>query len=119
MTEMDFSKADGIAYVSVNGTDHKFHFIADGGRPVLEIYVDAKPGDLFLPIRINAVGAPPDAAQATKGMTVMAHIVTSEDGDTPDGILSVPDMEPIASYIVPRIATMMARVYVPTSDTDG
>lgn len=105
-----------ITYVGANGSDHLFHFLADGDRPVLEIYVDEnaasnsdKPN---LPIRINGVGHPLDNVQVTKGLTHAEPVHAVKDGQ--DGIELHICVGCLASYVLPRIVTLMARVYVPT-----
>lgn len=93
-----------IKHITKNGQRHVFHFLADGNRPVLEIYVDESTDtDAKLPILINGVGKGPDDIQQTKGTT---HADVSGDKTRIC-------MNCLAKYIVPRIATLMARVYVP------
>lgn len=114
----------GIAYVGENAGSHLFHFLADGDRPVLEIYVDVKDATDFeaeLPIYINGVGHPLDNRQITKGLTklVMMGSPSTDDTDVPDGVQIVPDPRYVAIYVVERIHTLMARVYVPKQDAEG
>lgn len=114
----------GIMYVGENAGSHLFHFLADGDRPVLEIYVDVKDVTDFeadLPIYINGVGRPLDDRQITKGLTrlTMALSPSTDDTDVPDGMQIVPDPRLIAIYVVERIHTLMARVYVPKQDAEG
>lgn len=108
----------GLAYVGENSGSHLFHFLADGDRPVLEIYVDVKDTTDFeaeLPIYINGVGRPLDDRQVTKGVTKLTMVEGPATGDTevPDGVMIVPDPRFVALYVVERIHTLMARVYVP------
>lgn len=101
-----------IKHVSKNGARHTFHYLADGDRPVLVIYVDESPeADAKLPILINGVGKGPDDIQQTKGVT-HAAVQVSEDGAKPYICINC-----LARYVVPRIGTLMARVYVPTEVT--
>lgn len=107
---------DGIAYVGETKGRHKFHFLADGDRPVLEVYVDladTKPGVEEMPIYINGIDFPEQKMQVTKGLTKMIPVAQVDDDGIPDGVTVVPDPALIVAYIVPRTATMMARVYVP------
>lgn len=110
----------GLAYVGENAGSHLFHFLADGDRPVLEIYVDVKDTtdmDAELPIYINGVGKPLDDRQATKGVTKLAMIESPADADgIPSGIMVIPDLRFVAIYVVERIHTLMARVYVPKAE---
>ena len=102
-----------LMLANVDGIRHIFHIMADGDRPILEIHVDATPGAETLPILINAVGAPVENAQRTKGLTVIDSIPSTDSDGMPTGMTAIPNVMGIASYIVPRIHTMMARVYVP------
>lgn len=101
---------DGLEYLGVHGGDHVFNGMADGDRPVIVIYVkDSDDDDEQLPIRINGVGNPPDDVQETHGITHMTAEITD------DGVTRMPCIKCIAGYMIPRIATMMARVYIPQS----
>jgi hypothetical protein len=109
---------DGLAYVGEIDGRHKFHFLADDNRPVLEVYVDlanSKPGVEEMPIYINGVNHPTERMQITKGVTRLVPIASEDLDGIPQGVTIVPDPELIVKYIVPRTATMMARVYVPKS----
>ena len=113
----------GLAYVGENAGSHLFHFLADGDRPVLEIYVDVKnPTDMEaeLPIYINGVGRPLDDRQITRGVTKLAMVESppTDDTEVPSGIMVIPDLRYVAVYVVERIHTLMARVYVP-KQTEG
>lgn len=113
----------GLAYVGENAGSHLFHFLADGDRPVLEIYVDVKDiTDMTadLPIYINGVGRPLDDRQITKGLARLTMVESPADADgIPTGIMIVPDPRLVAIYVVERIHTLMARVYVPKTDAEG
>lgn len=106
-----------IVYVGASGTDHLIHFLADGDRPILEIYVDEKDvvdeqdGQQMLRIRINGIGRPLDDIQPTRGTT---HTLAKIDEN---GVETRICVTCLARYIVPRIATMLARVYVPKDVT--
>lgn len=110
----------GFAYVGENAGSHLFHFLADGDRPVLEIYVDVKDLTDFntdLPIYINGVGRPLDDRQITKGITRLTMVEGPEDSDgLPSGVQIVPDPRLVAVYVIERIHTLMARVYVPKAE---
>lgn len=114
----------GLAYVGEkNAGTHLFHFLADGDRPVLEIYVDVKNTtdmDAELPIYINGVGKPMSDRQITKGLTRLTIIESgTSDTEVPSGIMIIPDMRYIAIYVIERVHTLMARVYVPKDITEG
>lgn len=102
---------DTIIHVGVNGSDHLFHLIADGGRPVLEIYVDEN--DPTYVIRINAVGASLDNIQSTKGHTHTDLQYTEDVNGIPDGVKPFICIACIGTYVIGRIPTLMARVYLP------
>lgn len=107
---------DSIAYVNTVGTRHTFYCLADGDRPVLAVYVDDVPGaGDELPILIGHVNGDPSTIQETKG-TARADVVPVTDavGDV-IGLDRRVCLKSIAAYVVPRTATMMARVYVPTN----
>lgn len=102
-----------LRYVGSSDNRHLFHFLADGDRPALEIYVNAKPGEDKLPIFINAVGAPLDDMQETKGLTHMTSKLDTDVDGAPLGVTPLVCINCLAGYIVPRIHTLMTRVYVP------
>ena len=111
----------GLLYVGETAGSHLFHFLADGDRPVLEIYVDVKDLTDFeaeLPIYINGVGKPLDDRQITKGVTKLTMVEGPSDSDSeaPSGVMIVPDPRYVALYVVERIHTLMARVYVPKTN---
>lgn len=105
---------DNITFVETIGTRHTFHCLADGGRPVLVVYVDDVPGaSEQLPILIGAVGADPSSAQSTLGVThADVKPITDPSGDV-IGVERRVCVKHIARYVVPRTATLMARIYVP------
>lgn len=103
-----------LVHVGKNGNDHLIHFTGDGDRPLLEIYVEEKPNDIDakLPIRINGVGHPLDNVQVTAGLS---HVTVSADEN---GVTKSVCLNCIATYVVPRIHTLMGRVYVPKVTAD-
>lgn len=112
-----------LEYIGMVGTQHQINFLADGDRPVLEIYVDAPDTDLDKDrvIHIKGVGKPLDDMQSTHGITRLMLIAepTKADEVIPDGLKIVPNLELVALYVIPRIHTLMARVYVPKGVTEG
>jgi hypothetical protein len=106
---------DGFGYVGMKGNLHHMECLADGGRVVLDVYVDDAPvmteesGERNAKIYINRAGGGLEDMQVTFGMT---HIVTMPEGD---GLLRFPCPMCVASYIGPRTATMMARIYLPVN----
>lgn len=95
-----------ITYVGKSDGDYfeLFHFLADGGRPVLEILVD--PEDKIWISGVTGLTIP----QVTNG-EVHRHKDDEFEAvgiDTQHVCLGA-----IAAYVVPRVATLMARVYVP------
>ena len=109
---------DNITYVGKgeNAAD-LFHCIADGNRPVMTIAVD-----IHDCIWIGPVNAKPSQMQKTKGV-VHRHPLDESDEILSQAILGVPATDvcsgSIAQYIVPRTATMMARVYCPQVSVDS
>jgi hypothetical protein len=105
-------KMDGLEYVGKgeNNSDI-FHCIADGNRPVLEIAVDVQDN-----IWIGRVGVSGFQMQMTKGK-IHRHPLDESDEILSQALIGEPPtdvcVDSIAQYIVPRIATMMARVYCP------
>jgi hypothetical protein len=100
-----------ITYVRQDGNFEVFHYLADGNRPVLNILVDT-----LDQIWIAAVEPPlnyvTNTPQLTKGV---AHRHTDEVLQTMGVTLETVCLQSIAAYIVPRIGTMMARVYCPNT----
>lgn len=93
----------------VNGR-HRFDVLADGNRPVLEVFVnESTDEDARLPIFVKGVGKGLDDLQATKGTT---HAVVKIDESGAQVWICVNCM---VRYLVPRLVTLMARVYVPTN----
>jgi hypothetical protein len=111
-TLMRTRRADvDITYVGKSEGDYfdLFHFMADGDRPVLEILVS--PDNKIWVAGMTGLSIP----QETKG-TVHRH---KDDEFEAVGI----DTEhvclgSIAGYVVPRIATLMARVYCPAQHAE-
>ena len=90
-----------------------FHFLADGNRPVLQIVVDSQDRMWIGPVKCLGW-----EMQLTKG-TVHRHPTDEADEILANAMnLPVTDicMDAVVNYIVPRIATMMARVYCPKVD---
>lgn len=91
----------------VNGR-HQFNILADGNRPVLEIFVDESADEgAKLPIFVKGVGKGLDDLQATKGLT---HAAVKVDES---GVQVWICANCIVRYVLPRIVTLMARVYLP------
>ncbi len=89
----------GFAYVGKHETGMDLiHLLADGDRPVLEVYVNSA-GKIF----VNGVGRPVDDMQLTKG-EVHFHEHEGQEIVCPNAFMS---------YMIPRMHTLMARVYVP------
>lgn len=100
-----------ITYVGTSGggSFELYHFLADGNRPVLEILVDRDDK-----IWICKIGE--DMPQVTKG-EVHRHL--NEELAPVIGVENATEvcLGSIAAYVVPRIATLMARVYCPRVHT--
>lgn len=96
-----------ITYVgeSDGGSFELFHYLADGNRPVMEILIDREDK-----IWISKVGE--GVPQITKGEV---HRHTDEELGEFLGKenVSFVCLGAIAAYVVPRIDTLMARVYCP------
>lgn len=95
-----------ITYVGKSNGDYfeVFHYLADGDRPVMEILVC--PDDKIWISATNGLSIP----QETKG-AVHRHVDEQLEAagiDTEYVCLGA-----IAAYVVPRIGTLMARVYCP------
>lgn len=102
-----------ITYVGKSEGDYfdLFHFVADGDRPVLEILVS--PDDKIWVAGAGGYGQL--VPQETKG-TVHRHKDEQLEAagiDTEHVCLGS-----ISGYVVPRIATLMARVYCPAQHAD-
>lgn len=101
---------------SDGGTFELFHLMADGDsdgqnrRPVLEILVDAEDKIWVAGVPSATVGLPATLPQVTKG-TVHRH--TDEQLEVAGIDTSYVCLGAVAAYVVPRIATLMARVYCP------
>lgn len=95
-----------VTYVGKSEGDYfdLFHFLADGDRPVLEVLVD--PYDQIWICGVTGLSIP----QVTLGKTHRHSIV--------DGVEPVICLKSVATYVVPRIATLMARVYCPAKPAD-
>ena len=106
---------DGIEYVGIvvigSTVTHKFHMLADGNRPVLDVYVADMINQEKMPILINRHGAPFADTLKTLGETHADVQLTVVDGQ--EGLTRTMCEACIVTYIVPRTATMMARVYLP------
>jgi hypothetical protein len=107
-----------ITYVGKSDGDYfdMFHYLADDQsekrdgsqrRPVMEILVD--PTDSIWVCGVNGLSIP----QPTKG-TVHRH--TDEQFEAAGIDASYVCLGSVAAYVVPRIATLMARVYCPTPE---
>jgi hypothetical protein len=92
-----------MQYVGENAGMFKIYFLADGDRPVLEISVMKTDGS----VKVGRVDGPLDDILATKGMTHIVDVITE------NGASKLPCMNCLAVYVVPRIVTLMARVYAP------
>jgi hypothetical protein len=101
-----------IMYVGKSEGDYfeLFHYLADGNRPVLEILINPDNEIWVAGVSGFGVGIP----QLTKG-TVHRH----KDEQLEDAGIDTEHvcLRAIASYVVPRIATLMARVYCPNVKT--
>jgi hypothetical protein len=92
-----------ITYVGKSDGDYfdLYHFLADGNRALLEILVSPD-----MSIWIAGVGGFGIAVpQLTKGVAHSHSIV--------EGIEPVVCLKSVAGYVIPRISTLMGRVYVP------
>ena len=106
---------DGIEWVSKTAGWHTFHCLADDMRPIMALFVNENDPDCAIwigDIRMaHMIGETWNFAQITKGRT---HLHVDHD-ITDEGVTRHVRVcpGPIVQYIVPRSATMMARVYVP------
>lgn len=82
-------------------------FYADGDRPIMKAY--ANENDDLHQIYIKAINVPDAVAQVTLGV---ANFDSKIDEN---GVKKVLDVNSIIEYVVPRIVTLMARLYVPKS----
>lgn len=100
---------DNIRYNTAlsTGTTHVFDCTADGDRTIMHVVVEDVVGTEELVIKIMPIGFGTDQAEDTLGRT---HVrVTLDENGTQRHVCS----NCIVSYIVPRTATMLARLYVP------
>lgn len=88
---------------------HTVIFYADGDRPILKVFVDEN--DDLHQIYVQAVNAPKSEAQPTKGVAKFVSHVSET------GVQLLLDPKSVINYVVPRIVTLMARVYVPKNVT--
>lgn len=97
-----------ITYVGKSDGDYfdLFHYLSDGNRPVLEILVS--PDNEIYVAGVGGYGQL--VPQLTKG-TVHRH--TDEQLEQAGIDTEYVCLGAVASYVVPRIATLMARVYCP------
>jgi len=100
-----------ITYVGRSEGDYfdLYHFLADGQRPVLEILID--PANAIWVAGVTGLSVP----QVTKGQV---HRHTDEELAAAIGEDNATTicLGSIAAYVVPRIATLMARVYCPVTE---
>ena len=89
-----------------------FYLMADGGRPVLEILVDSDNKIWVAAVPTGYGSLLATLPQQTKGE---AHRHTDEQLAEAIGYDNATEicLGAIAAYVVPRIATLMARVYCP------
>jgi len=90
---------------------HTFHMLADGNRPVLAMFVNENDPELVIwvgdPRLAHLIKETWTGAQQTLGR---AHTHPKIDES---GVTTIVCIGSIASYVLPRIATLMARVYLP------
>jgi hypothetical protein len=96
---------------SEGGTFDLFHFLSDGNRPVLEILVSKEDNSIWV-AGIDTTYILTTLPQRTKGVAHRHPLET--DGVTFGEYVC---MESVLVYILPRIVTMMARVYCPKDST--
>lgn len=91
-----------------------FHYLADGNRPVLEILVDSDDKIWIAAVPTEYGPLLATLPQQTKGE---AHRHTDEQLAQAIGFENATTIciGAIAAYVVPRIATLMARVYCPAT----
>jgi len=97
-----------ITYVGKSEGDYfdLYHYLSDGGRPVMEILVS--PDDKIWVAGCGGFGQ--GVPQETKG-TIHRH--TDEQLEAVGIDTAYVCLGSVAAYVVPRIATLMARVYCP------
>lgn len=100
-----------ITYVGKSNGDYfdLFHYLSDGNRPVMEILVSPDNVIWIAGTCGYGVGVP----QETKGRV---HRHTDDELEAAGIDTAYVCLGAIAAYVVPRIATLMARVYCPTSE---
>ena len=108
-----------LTYVGKDESDNDlFHYLADGNRPVMVIAVQPHNDSVW----IGPVDAKGWQMQKTKGV-VHRHPLDESDEILSQAILGVSATDvcvgSIMQYILPRIATMMARVYCPQVKADA
>lgn len=96
-----------ITYEGVSQGWEKFYFRADGDRPVLEILI---PGNDRIYVASVKDGDP--VVYETMGMV---HRHTDEALEAAGIDTQYICLGSVKSYVVPRIATLMARVYCPST----
>jgi len=99
-----------ITYVGKSEGDYfeLFHYLADGNRPVLEILVSPDDKIWISGVDGHGNGIP----QETKGE---AHRHTDDELEAVGIDTKYVCLGAVAAYVVPRIATLMGRVYCPKS----
>lgn len=99
-----------ITYVGKSEGDYfdLFHYLSDGNRPVMEILVSPDNVIWIAGTGGYGVGVP----QETKGVV---HRHTDDELEAVGIDTEYVCLGAIAAYVVPRIATLMARVYCPKS----
>lgn len=116
-------KHKGISYVSDEGTLSRYTVFIEGRR-VMDVFVDnattvPAPGNLELPeevtlhpISVGMVDVPPlfpGAVQATKGFAAKHPHLDNE------GVSVHVDTQTVGTYVMPRLATLLARIFVPAA----
>lgn len=97
-----------LTYVGMSDEGYEqFHLLADGNRPVLNVMIDATDA-----IWVSALddGVAINVPQRTKGV-VHRHTDAYLEAEGIDS--SHVCLGAVASYVVPRAVTLMARVYCP------
>jgi hypothetical protein len=97
-----------LTYVGMSDEGYEqFHLLADGNRPVLNVMIDATDA-----IWVSALddGVAINVPQRTKGVV---HRHTDADLEASGIDSSHVCLGAVASYVVPRAVTLMARVYCP------
>ena len=93
------------------GEFERYHLLADGDRPVLEVLIDSSDAIWIAATDTTFVSALP---QQTKGV-VHRHTDANLEAIGIDTELVC--LGAIAAYVVPRAVTLMARVYCPAVPT--